>query len=415
MMPRCSSAHACFLTRFSRGKLFKDGLAGLLAWLALWAAPSQGASAFLPFPGTVTTTHAEGSVHSSNLPLTITFFDPETVLDPASLVLIVDGIPVTSNVTLKAIPLGLKLSYPWDLRRDEGHDYAVIVSDIGAPPRDYLFAARFAADVRGSDDFLVELEDFNYSKGEFKSSASKMPYYGLAYRGESSSDGTDYFLGDPPAEFPNNYRDGEKPNVPLLPGIDRERSGYLADGTWVLATGPGDWFNYTRKFPTNTFDVYAALSRGDVPSGLLSANLYQVSNPTSTHQNLTPLGLFKAYAGSGWGDNVLTPLTDTTGEPVALTLGGTTTLRFECGQGLADYLVFTPTRQLRFTVTRREGDHLILEWIGDGQLLESRDLNGSFSPVGGDATHSARVLLDGSQHFFRLHRRGEPLPSDYED
>ncbi len=239
-----------------------------------------------------------------------------------------------------------------------------------------------------------------------------MPYHGLAYKGESSSDGTDYFLGDPPEEFPNNYREGEKPSVPLLPGIDRERSGYLADGTWVLATRPGDWFNYTRKFPTNTFEVYAALSRGDVPSGLLSGNLYQVTNPTSANQTLTPLGTFQAYAGTGWGANVLTPLTDTAGEPLTLTLGGTTTLRFECGLGLADYLVFTPTRQLKFTAMRRDGDYLILEWIGDGQLLEASELNGLFSPVGGDTTHTARVPLHGGQHFFRLLRRGEPLPSD---
>lgn len=415
MMSRCPSARSCFLTELPFRILRQGWFVTALAWLTLWASPSRGVGALLPFPGTVTTSHAEGSVHSSNLPLIISFFDPEIVLDPASLVMIVDGIPVTSNVTLKVIPLGLKLTHPWELGRAESHEYAVLISDTGTPPQDYLFTARFEADVRGSGDFLVELEDFNYSRGEFKSSASQMPYYGLAYKGESSSDGTDYFLGDPPAEFPNNYREGEKPSVPLLPGIDRERSGYLADGTWVLSASPGDWFNYTRKFPTNTFDVYAALSRGDVPSGLLSGNLYQVTNSTSTHQTLTPLGTFKAYAGTGWGANVLTPLTDTEGEPLTLTLGGTTTLRFECGVGLADYLVFTPTRQLKFTTLRRDGDQLILEWIGDAQLLESSDLNGRFSPVAGGTTHTARVPLLGGQHFFKLLRRGEPLPGDYED
>lgn len=415
MKPRCSSVCPPWLRALLPIPLRSDWWILALACLARWPVPCQAGDSLLPFPGTVTTSHTEGSVHSSNLPLTITFFDPEISLDPASVVLLVDGIPITSKVTLKPISLGLRLTYPWDLRRDEEHDYAVILSDTGTPTRDYIFAARFAADVRGSGDFLVELEDFNHSKGESKSSTSQMPYYGLAYKGESSSDGTDYFLGDPPTEFPNNYREGEKPNVPLLPGLDRERSGYLADGTWVLAAGPGDWFNYTRKFPTNTFDVYAALARGDVPSGLLSANLYQVANPASSHQNLTPIGMFSAYAGSGWGANVLTPLTDASGAPLALTLGGTTTLRFECGLGLADYLVFTPTRQLKFTVMRRDGNQLVLEWIGDGQLLESRDLNGVFSPVGGDATHSAQVPLDDNQHFFRLLPHGDPLPGGYED
>lgn len=367
---------------------------------------------FRPFPGTVTTSHAEGSSHSSTLPLELSFFDPDVAIDLESVAVVVDGEEVTSEVVLKLIRYGFRISMPLDLCPGWPHDYAVLFRELNSSQNPFRYTARFFSDVRGEGDFLVELEDFNYSKGEFKSSASRMPYEGLAYKGESSSNGVDYYLGSPSEDFPNNYREGEKPNVPLLPGSDRERSGYRVNGSWVLAAEPGDWFNYTRHFPTNFYEVYAAVARGGLYSEAPSGKLLIVSNPKHVDQVTVTLGQFNGFVPRGWDVNVLVPLTEgADSQPKVIGLGGPTTLRFECGRGQADYLVFVPVRQIEFIRFRQKGGTIDLEWTGDAVLESAGTVTEDYLPVANVSGQSASVPIAWTgHHFFRLRPRSGTPP-----
>ena len=110
----------------------------------------------IPFLGAVKTTHERGSVHSSNLPLTISFFDPDINWAKSSFTLTVDGIDLTSKASIKTISLGMRLVSPLSLPRCSHHSYRITFLDDSDLPQWYQFAASFDTDVRGEGDFLIE-------------------------------------------------------------------------------------------------------------------------------------------------------------------------------------------------------------------------------------------------------------------
>ncbi|MBI1842008.1 MAG: hypothetical protein HYR88_14305 [Verrucomicrobia bacterium] len=392
----------------------------ILGWAALLAGGLAALSGNLdahgyieatPFPGSVKTTHEDGSVHSSNLPLTVSFFDPDISLVTSSFTLSVDGTDQTSKATLKTISLGMRLTCPLSLGRSSRHHYAIQFQDDSQPPQRYFFQAYFDTDARGAGDFIIELEDFNYSKGKSKPEASVMPYMGLAYKGLSGSSGTDYLAHEAGDDLTDNYRDGEKPNVSLLPTRNRERSGFLADGSFLLAAGAGDWFQYTRNFPTNYYDVYAALSSGSLGDGVVGGRLFLSPTPSSGDSPGRLLGTFTGTSTAGWGVSALIPLIDPAGrESTILPLGGETSLRFECGAGLGDYLLFVPTDRVALLNARIErlnrfdpGD-LVVSWAGNGALLQSENLDGPYLFLDHLDTSPARLRMppSGLQRFFKV-------------
>ena len=124
------------------------------------------------------------------------------------------------------------------------------------------------------------------------------------------------------------------------PAVDREeyvdtflsadalvRTQYVAAGIpdyEVRNIAINEWLNYTRSFPTGTFNIYARISSGNA----LNVQLDFVDNATTTSQNLTKIGRFvKSGATAGYE---FIPLTDDTGEtPIVIEITSTspTTIR----------------------------------------------------------------------------------------
>jgi len=88
---------------------------------------------------------------------------------------------------------------------------------------------------------------------------------------------------------------------------------------------PGQWVNYTRTFPTNTYNVYGRLASGGAYSGLsLSLVTNGVGTPTQTTKLL---GTFSDPNANGWQAWDWVPLLNTNGQLAVVSLGGTNTLQ----------------------------------------------------------------------------------------
>jgi hypothetical protein len=104
----------------------------------------------------------------------------------------------------------------------------------------------------------------------------------------------------------------------------------------------GNWLNYTRHFPTNTFNVWARLAGGNGPFSGTTLSLV-TSGAGTPNQTTNILGTFADPSPAGWQTYHWIPLLDSNGKPVAVPLGGQATLRVTSGNNLnALYFMLTP-------------------------------------------------------------------------
>jgi hypothetical protein len=168
----------------------------------------------------------------------------------------------------------------------------------------------------------------------------------------------------------------------------------------------GDWYNYTRVFPENTYFVIASLSSGGSPN---AASLSEVTaGATTANQTVTKLGEFTSPASAGWDTFINVPLKDAAGALAKVSLSGERTVRFTVLPGNLDfsYLAFVPATSggggggptLNFTVT---AGNIRLEWSGGGTLESADSITGPWTTVAGGASGSS-YPLSGTARFFRI-------------
>jgi hypothetical protein len=88
--------------------------------------------------------------------------------------------------------------------------------------------------------------------------------------------------------------------------------------------GTNAWINYTRTYPTGNYYVYARLAGGNGPFGLQLASV--TSGWGTGTQTTNYIGTFVSSNGPSFGTWQYVPLVNTnTGQPIALSLGGTNT------------------------------------------------------------------------------------------
>jgi hypothetical protein len=262
--------------------------------------------------------------------------------------------------------------------------------------------------------FVIEAEDFNYSdddvnggktnpqKGTAGLDVDVMPYDGGAYSALSAVKGVDYNNAD--GNDSDVYRTEKDENGENEVNITASNGNRYSNTRgsfdlvsnyrigWVAA---GEWQNYTRTFPSNSYNVWAALSYDGVTAGLLNGTLDLVtSDPTKPNQVTQRLGTFEAPGSGGWGRNELVPMKDTSGSVAKIDLGGVETVRFNLGSGDFDYLLFVPAgstqvpEQPRFTSIRRNANGSItVEWTGAGTLQYTPSLSpATWTPLAGQTS-----------------------------
>ena len=205
---------------------------------------------------------------------------------------------------------------------------------VGDPVADVL------ADPR---KFVIEMEDYDFDGGKFRSSASVMPYGGGDYEGLAGIPGVDFSRAAVPGFLPE-YRSGDSPVVPIFEQVSERR---LDRGTWKMWRNfslayieAGQWFNYTRQFLRGGYRVWIAAESADASPGGIRGRLQQVISGVGTpNQVVEDLGFIEAPGSGGWGNLVLVPLQAPFGSWLDLGGFGKTTLRYVPERGDVDFIL----------------------------------------------------------------------------
>ena len=149
------------------------------------------------------------------------------------------------------------------------------------------------AQLNTTNYFIIESEDFNFSKGQTLDAASQMPYLGGAYAGKRNATNSVDFSRVTDGSSPL-YRNDAR--IPILLSPDLNREAWTVTQNFRLGAIHGnEWFNYSRQFAPGKYRVYAAISHGDTGDGLCQGTLsYVTGAATNTTQTVVKKGAFAA-------------------------------------------------------------------------------------------------------------------------
>ena len=210
-------------------------------------------------------------------------------------------------------------------------------------------------DTFSQTNFMIEAVDFDFNGGQFID--NPIPTAGITLATNSYYDGgidmtnaavlnVDYNGSSDGGTEAWNYR-------PLDTGVGQEvTADFLRDkfnanggaqdydiGFW----NGGFWENYTRTFPTNSYNVFSRMAGGNGPFNNTTLALVTSGRGTTT-QTTQLLGSFADPNAAGWTTWHWVPMRDTNGNLAKITLGGVQTLKATSGNNLnAHFFMFVPS------------------------------------------------------------------------
>lgn len=380
--------------------------AGLAVVLGLSSSPASAASepVIVPLgqvPGVTRTSHEPGSTHASNEPLQLTLRHGVSAILTRSIEVWVAGENMTASALIRTNILGATVELPLELERSKTFLYWVVFQTAAAPGLPYVVKAAFSTDIRGPGDFLVEAEDYDFEGGKTLSEASLPTYRGLGFKGRRGVAGVDYSLGTNAVPLETSYRIDEEPSVPMLFGQDLERSGFRVNGSWLVNARAGSWFQYTRKFPSALYCIYAALSHGNDRFGDLEGDLMWGGSAGGAPGPV--IGTFIDYGSGAWGENRLVPLIDAVDfTPITLPLSGLRTVRYRFSSGAADYLLFVPLPGVTLLGVELRDQQIQIEWAGRGRIWSAPDPSGPYEALDEALESPVRIPVSGARRFFQI-------------
>ena len=204
-----------------------------------------------------------------------------------------------------------------------------------------------------TNPFVVSAEDYDYTNGQFFDNPTPTAAPAAnSYYGTGGTQGVDLgtYNGGPPPSSELVRTDGR---AVMQIAADTQLPMYLAQSNanvynvQIAYNNTGNWFNYTRHYPTGNYLVYLRYnnnSAGNIESLNLVTNGYGTSSQMTNN-----LGVFiGANTGAGYA---WVPLTDTFGNKIVVNLaGGQNTLQLLSGNGagaggIANFVdfIFVPT------------------------------------------------------------------------
>ena len=255
-----------------------------------------------------------------------------------SVSLTVDGAAVNADVSKSGSKITVSYTPAEAAERGSAHSLTLTFDEDGvtrAASIDYSISL-----VPGGA-LIIETEDFNYEGGGWKTfEETKL---GGTYAGLGAETGIDFNNSGNASAL---YRsiDGNHPG--MAANVDNDRGDYVVTSGWKMGwNDDGDWYNYTRDFPDDAiyYDVVGRFSSG---GAAVHNSLSIVTGDTlSEDQSATVVGEFRGPRTACWDCFEFYPMTDKTGAPTAVKLGGTMTLRLtkESGNMDTNYLLFSPS------------------------------------------------------------------------
>jgi hypothetical protein len=239
--------------------------------------------------------------------------------------------------------------------------------------------------------YTFEAEDFDFNGGAYVDNPQTN-----AYNGDLGTVGVDYYVDDPTSGT-HGYRGAA--------GVETEGNGDIPRRPWVgsgftdydvgFNDGP-NWQNYTRDYPTGTFNIFLRAANGGGGPGAASLGL--VTNGYGTaNQGISTLGTFVVPATGNWQSYRTVPLTDSSGNLVKLSFTNSTSNSF-----FATLHVFNPASDNANYYLLEPADTTLpvvsgLYPNGAYMFQRTNTLSFSISSSAGISTNSVAVTLNGTQ------------------
>jgi hypothetical protein len=302
-------------------------------------------------------------------------------------------------------------------------------------------------DTFSQSNFMFEAEDFDFNGGQFidnpiptgfvvisaagvasyplpgYSAANSYFYFPEANPGNAAIVGVDLttVLTDAAETF--LYRPAESAGTQVATDFLRQKF-YVTNGDNSVTVfndfnlgfwDPGQWVNYTRTFPTNTYNIYGRLASAGAYSGL-SLSLVTGGVGTAT-QTTRLLGTFSDPNANGWQAWDWVPLLNTNGQMAVVSLGGTNTLQANnttVGDVNANYYMlvpFVPAASAVHLSISRTGSAITIQFPTQSGFSYTVLYSGSLNPanwqtlttISGDGTvKTAPDTMGSSPRFYRV-------------
>ena len=296
-------------------------------------------------PPAIANIYPDGSQPFQNTnQLTFTVKSALSTVSTNAIQVTLNGINVSSQLAFTGSATNCQVSLPLS----QG-SYTCTITATDAAGHSHSFSDTF--DTFSQNNFMIEAEDFDFNGGQFIDNPIPTgAYVNNAYPSYAYSTANSYFYY-PEADSDNEaivgvdlttlttdaaetfiYRPAESAGTQVATDFLRGKF-YVTNGATVTIFNdfnlgfwdPGQWVNYTRTFPTNTYNVYGRLASGGAYSGL---SLSLVTNGVGTsNQTTSLLGTFSDPNANGWQDWDWVPLLNTNGQKAVVSLGGVETLQ----------------------------------------------------------------------------------------
>jgi autotransporter-associated beta strand protein len=240
-----------------------------------------------------------------------------------NIILTVDG-TVRTNLTIGGPETSRNVIFP-GLTLNKVHTVMIAMTDNDG--RAVLTTVNF--DTFDPNSYTFEAEDFDYGGGLFIDNPQHAAYAGLSavagvdcYRVNPGQGGQDYRPNPPGLETEGAIDPPRQVSNPSLQDYD------------VGFNSGGNWGNYTRTFPTGTYNVYMRGADGIGASGDSAGLSLVTDGQMTTNQTIANLGTFAVPSTGDWQVYTWVPLRDSGGNLVQLTSDGSVkTLRVTTDNG----------------------------------------------------------------------------------
>jgi hypothetical protein len=246
-----------------------------------------------------------------------------------SITLTLNGTNVSSSLVFSGSPTSWNVSYT-GLLPNQTYTAVISVTDANGS----TVSSTLKLDT-WNPVFQVEAEDFDFSSGQYID--DPVPTIGAAgnsYFGrvgtmlidESINGGVPFTTG----ASASNYRPSDPIATTLLTAAEAARQQFLDAGAPdynVGFLGPFFWENFTKNWPTGTFNVYGRFASG-ANIGNIHMGFDQITGGWgTTAQFIQHIGDFTIPTTAGYSSYLYVPLMDQFGNYANVTVGGTNTFR----------------------------------------------------------------------------------------
>ena len=207
-------------------------------------------------------------------------------------------------------------------------------------------------DTFSQNNLMIEAVDWDFNGGQFIdnplptapiTTATNSYYAGGIYQTNVSVFNVDYD-GTYDGELLGGYRNQDN-GFQCEVSSDFLRDKFITNSASDYDLGyynGGQWANYTRTFPSNSYNVYGRMAGGAGPFNNTTMSLVTSGRGTTT-QTTQALGSFADANAAGWQTWHWVPMRDTNGNLSTITLGGVQTVRLTSGNNVnVNYLMFVP-------------------------------------------------------------------------